>query len=209
MPIIYKGRFKESSLSRIWQHVTEHDSGTISAFRYARECGNGELYTKKENEDKNAKLKAQLLSLGYGVTEIAGVYVENYGTSDAIEVKEDSFIVIDIKDKGNLKKDLFKLGNQYEQDSITYSKPNRDYYLIGTNQCPKGYPGYKKEIKLGKPFFGKDGEFHSKINGRPFIFKENTNNRIDILTNYSISEIRSIKNLAEKANIENYNICGV
>jgi hypothetical protein len=128
------------------------------------------IIIKKENEGKSAELKAQLLSLGYGVTEIAGVYVENYNTSDAIEVKENSFIVIDIKNKGNLKKDL---------------------------------------AELGKPFFGKEGEFHSKINSRPFIFKENTNNRIDILTNYSISEIRSIKNLAEKANIENYNICGV
>jgi hypothetical protein len=195
-------QLKESSLSRIWKHVSEHDSGTISAFRYASDCGTGQVYTRKENEDRNAKLKAQLLSLGYGVTAIDGVYIENYKSSEAREVKEDSFIVIDLKNKGNLKKDLMKLGEQYEQDSITYSKASGEYYLIGTNKCPNGYPGYKKENKLGKSFFGQDGEFHSKINGRPFVFKECIQNRIDLLTNYSISEIRSIKHLAEQANNE-------
>jgi len=197
----YKGLYKESSLSRIWKHVIEHDSGTISAFRYASNCGNGEIYSKKQNKDRNAKLKVQLLSLGYGVTSIDGVYIENYKTSDAVEVREESFIVIDIKDKGNLKKDLIRLGKQYEQDSITYSKPNGDYYLISSNECPNAYPGNGKigvEVKLGKPFFGSDGEFHSKINGRPFVFKECLLKRIDVLSNYSISEIRSIKHLAEE-----------
>lgn len=202
----YVRKFKESSLSRIYKHVTEHDSGTISAFRYAESCGKGERYTKKQNLDRNAKLKAQLLSKGYGVTAIDGVYVENYGTKEARDVKEDSFIVIDLKDKGNLKKDLISLGTQYEQDSITYSKPNGEYYLISTNKCPLGYPGSGKigvELKLGKPFFGKDGEFHSKINGRPFVFKESTNIKdLDILINYSLSEIRSIKHLASQATID-------
>lgn len=207
---IYKSFFKESSLSRVWKHVTEHDSGTISAFRYASDCGSGKLYSKKENKNRNAKLKAQLLSAGYGVTAIDGVYIENYGTSDAIEVREESFIVVDIKDKSSLKKDLMKLGEQYEQDSITFSKPSGDYILVGTNKCPNGYPGYKKEIRLGKPLFGDSGEFHSKINGRPFVFKEALGSRIDILSNYSISEIRSIKHLAEESNkITLYKSCSI
>ena len=45
---------------------------------------------------------------------------------------------------------------------------------------------------------GFDGEFHSKIRGRPFVFKECKNNNIVKLTDYSIAEIRSIKNLAEE-----------
>lgn len=207
----YKSRFKESSLSRIWKHITEHESGTISAFRYASNCGQGDIYTKKQNQDRNANLKAQLLTLGYGVTAIDGVYVENYGSDNEIEVKEDSFIVIDLKDKGTLKKDLMKLGQQYEQDSITFSKPSGEYYLISTNTCSMGYPGKGKvgvEIKLGKSFFGKDGEFHSKIRGRPFVFMEsNIIKRIDILLNYPPTQIRSIKKIAEEANIVDYNIC--
>lgn len=202
---------KESSLSRIWKHVTEHESGTISAFRYASNCGEGDIYSKKQNKDRNAKLKSQLLSLGYGVTAIDGVYIENYKSPDAIEVKEDSYIVIDLKDKGKLKQDLIKLGKQYEQDSITFSKPSGEYYLISSNTCPQGYPGQGKvgvEIKLGKSFFGQDGEFHSKINGRPFVFKE-SNQRLNVLTDYSISEIRSIKHMAEEANKINYKNCSL
>ena len=44
-----KNLIKESGLSRIWKHMSEHDTGTISAFRYARDCGLGKRYTKNEN----------------------------------------------------------------------------------------------------------------------------------------------------------------
>jgi len=205
-----RNEFSESSLSRIWKQVSEHDSGTISAFRYARNCGEGQRYTRSENESKNHRLKSQLLALGYGVTPIDGVYIENYDTKDAIEVREDSYIVIDLKDSGKLKNTLIALGTQYEQDSITYSKPSGEYYLISTNKCPQGYPGKGKigvQLKLGKSFFGKDGEFHSKIRNRPFVFESITQNRIDRLIDYSIPEIRSIKYFAEEADKIQYSIC--
>lgn len=186
----------ESSLSRVWNHVTKHDSGTISAFRYAKDCGNGEVFSKKENMNRNAILRAKLLNDGYGVTPIKGVHIENYNSDNEIEVAEHSFLVVDLKDVGNLKKDLIKFGSKFEQDSITYSKMNGDYYVIGTNNCSKSYPGFKKEIKLGKSLFGKKGTFHSKINGRPFVF-ENLNMNVIKLSDLSIPEIRSVKNLCE------------
>ena len=191
----FKNFLSESSLSRIWKLTKEHDSGTISAFRYAKNCGEGELFSKDENKKNSAKLKALLLSNGYGVTKIQGVYIENYGTDKAVEVHEESYIVIDIKNSGNLKKDLKKLGLLFEQDSITYSTKEGVYYLIGTNKCPNGYPGYNKEIILGKPLFGKDGEFHSKVNGRPFVFKKA--DEFVQLSDYSVTEIRSIKELTK------------
>ena len=157
-------KVNESSLSRIYQHYMEHDSGTISAFR-----GNLEL---KENKARNKELKGYLLSKGYGVTSIKGTYIENYGKEDAIEVDEESFFVVDLEDSGNLKQDLIKMGKKYDQDSITFSKSGSEggaYYLIGTNE--DGYPGLGKEVKLGKPLMSKDGEFFSKINGRPFVFE--------------------------------------
>lgn len=196
----YKSIYKESSLSRVWQHVTQHDSGTISGYRYARDCGTGQVYTTKEKKDRNAILKSKLLAKGYGVTSIDGVYIENYGTNNEIQVKEESFIVVDLKDKGTLKKDLIELGEEFEQDSITYSKPSGEYYLISSNTCSSGYPGKGKigvEIKLGKPFFGKDGEFHSKINNRPFIF-ESVDNKFTTLLDYPPTEIRSIKAMSEE-----------
>lgn len=190
----------ESSLSRVWKQSQEHDTGTITAFRYAPECGKGKPYTKSENKARNAKLKAKLLSMGYGVTAIAGTYIENYNTDDEIEVKEDSFLVVDLKDTGRLKKDLIKLGSMFDQDSITYSKKTGEYFLISTNTCPNGYPGSGKigvEVKLGKSMFGKSGEFHSKVNGRPFIFEGCERDNLELLTDYPPTEIRSIKKLSE------------
>lgn len=202
----------ESSLSRIWEQAKKFDTGTISAFRSKTNCGEDKLdddgeilelsteISKKINRDNNAKLKKQLLGLGYGVTKIKGTYIENFGSDKAVEVDEESFIVVDLKDSGNLKKDLEKLGNMYDQDSITFSKKSGEYYLIGTNKCPNAYPGYKREQKLGKPMFGDKGEFFSKINGRPFVFKESLDKALDVLTNYTPTEIRSLKAIAENLN---------
>lgn len=197
------GFIKESSLSRVWSQVTKHDSGTISAFRYAKDCGNGEVYSKNENMKRSTQLKSKLLSMGYGVTRIDGVYIENYKTPNAKPVKEVSFLVVDLKDTGNLKKDLIKLGTYFEQDSITYSKPNGEYYIVSSNKCPDGYPGNGSigvSQKLGKPMFGKDGEFHSKVNGRPFVF-ENVQENLTQLSDYSVNEIQSFVLRAKEVNI--------
>lgn len=190
----------ESSLSRVWKHVTKHESGIISAFRGFEDCGGGEPVTKAQNRKNNSILKKKLLSMGYGVTKVNGVYIENYKTPNAVKVREESFLVVDLKDKGRLEKDLVKLGQEFNQDSITFSKPNGDYYLISSNTCPDGFPGNGKigvRMKLGKPLFGKDGEFHSTINGRPFVF-EDMNSDVDTIKNYSISEIRSIKEIGKR-----------
>lgn len=170
-----KNEINESSLSRIWNQVQEHDSGTISAFRYSKECnGEGEVYTKKENKDNSYILRSNLLKLGYSVTKIFGVGLENYKSDNEIEVQEESYIVIDIEDKGKLKADLIKLGEKFNQDAITFQEKGGDYYLISSNHCTKSYPGFGKigkEVKLGKPIYGKKGEFFSKVNGRPFVFE--------------------------------------
>ena len=172
-------KVNESSLSRIWEHYTKHQTGTISGFRFARDCGNGKEYTLSEKKQRNAKLKALLLKDGYGVTAIDGTYVENYGTDDAVEVDEDSFFVVDLQDKGHLKQDLFKYGKMFDQDSVTFSEPNGEYYFISTNECPAGHPGHGKlgvELKIGRPEYGKatknTEEFFSKIRGRGFVFKD-------------------------------------
>ena len=145
-------------------------------------------------------LKSKLMSMGYGVTAIKGTYIENYGSSNAREVSEESFLVVDLKDKGTLKKDLIKLGEMFEQDSITYSLPSGEYYLISTNKCPDGYPGNGRigvEVKLGKPLFGEKGEFHSKVNGRPFVFEGAYFDRVVTLLDHYPTEIRGIKALNE------------
>ena len=197
MKTAFQKKLNESSLSRIWKQTEQHDSGTISGFRYAPECGNGTPYTVGENKKRNAKLKALILKAGYGVTKIKGTYVENYGQDNARDVDEESFIVVDLADSGTLKKALIKFGTQFDQDSVTFQSAGskEGYFLISSNTCPTGYPGEGKigvELKLGKPMFGKGGEFHSKINGRPFVF-ENVSS-LSQNYDYSHSEIRSIMN---------------
>jgi len=157
-PDIVRSEF--SSLSRLQSHSSKFDTGTISAFR--------DNYKLKQNLVRNKKLKLELESAGFGVTTIKGV-----GQEDGKAVEEWSFFVADYKKKGNLKEALIELGVKYEQDSITFAQAGKNpYYLISTNKNPAGTGGGKigVEIKLGRPNFGKDGEFFSKIRGRPFLF---------------------------------------
>lgn len=164
----------ESSLSRVRQHMLDHDTGTITAFRYARDCGDGEVYTKKENKQRNKKLLAMLQTKGYSCTKVKGTYIENYGSDNAKEVGENVFFVVDINDTGKLEKDLRSFGEEFEQDSILFiPKGSTKGELVGTNHCEDSYPGYNKKITLKNPVFGTKGEFFTKVNGRPFILKEN------------------------------------
>lgn len=184
----------ESSLSRVWRQTQEHDSGTISAYRSAKECGEGEKYAKVENKKRNNILASKLKIMGYGITKVKGTYIENYGSDNEIPVKEESFLVVDINDKGSLKRDLVELGDMFEQDSITFSKPSGEYYLISTNRCSNGYPGFGRigvEKKLGKSMFGEKGQFYSMVNGRPFIF-ESIQNRIRTIVDHTPTEMLSV-----------------
>ena len=168
----FKDYITESSLSRLWKHSQEHDYGTITAFRYAPECGEATPYTKRENLQRNKSLLAKLRSKGYGVTSIKGSYIENYGKATAREVGENSFFVADMQDKGRLKKDLLARGEEFDQDSIIFGDKGKSGALFGTNKCPEGYPGYGKKLVQGGAIFGKEGEFMSRVNGRAFVFSE-------------------------------------
>ena len=86
----WKRFLKESSLSRLYRHMQDHESAALSAFRNE--------FTKEENLERNRKLKAELLGRGYGVTRILGSYIENFETPKAVEVAEESFFVSNRKD---------------------------------------------------------------------------------------------------------------
>ena len=181
----------EKGLSRLYKHYIEHDTGTISAFRSER--------TKSENVSLSKKLKAKLLAAGMSVTPIKGVFVENYNTDNAVEVKEDSYFVADIQDSGNLEAILRSLGKEFDQDSVTFSKKGSEYYLIGTKE--NSYPGLDVKEKLGGPMFSTSGEFMSKVNGRPFVFSSATltESEVDqVLTDFNVGGIYSIKKIAKQ-----------
>ena len=192
LKIVEDVNLQESSLSRIWKHSQLHQTGTITAFRYARDCGDGKEYTKGENKARNKKLESKLLSKGYGITKIQGVYIENYKSKNEIEVKEESFFVVDLKDNKKLLSDLKKLGREFDQDSICFGlEGGRRYTVFGTNDCPNAYPGLGKNVKLGDAIFGKGGKFMSKVNGRPFIFSGSVKTKLPEMITYESLSIRS------------------
>lgn len=163
----------ESSLSRVVHHMSNHDCGTITAFRSKEGCGeaNDKPYSLQDNKKRNRQLYAKLESLGYGVTEVDGAYIENFGKPTAVEVKEDVYFVVDLKDRGNLEQDLVKLGEEYMQDSIMFIPKGKMGILIGTNKCTD-FPGYGKKVPFSSRSFGKTGEFMTKVRNRPFMFED-------------------------------------
>lgn len=167
-------QLNESGLARLAKHMEEHDCGTITAFRSKEGCAgpDDKPYSKGDNQKRNRQLYANLQMMGYGVTAVQGAYIENFGTPDAKEVKENVYFVVDLKDKGKLREDLINLGGKYQQDSILYiPKDGEGSILIGTNDCANSYPGLGKEVKFKDRKMGQGGEFMTKISGRPFMFE--------------------------------------
>ena len=168
----YRQVVNESSLSRMRQHMIEHDTAMITAFSGYIKDENGEqvTVTRKQNLKRNSQLKAQL-SKNYNITVVQGKYIEDYGSADAKEVGEVTFFVVDHNDTGNLEKDVTQAGIDWYQDSVLFiEKGAKNGRLIGTNDSD--FPGFKKVIKVGNPVFGKSGEFMTKMKGRPFVFEE-------------------------------------
>ena len=164
----------ESSLSKVYRKMLKHDSGTITAFRDRKDCGNGDKFTTTEKNAMNKTLLAKLSVKKYSITKVKGEYIEGYGSSDEKKVGESVYFVVDSNDTGKLKRDLMILGEEFEQDSILFiAKGAESGHLIGTNHCDNGYPGYGVVKKLKNPIFGKGGQFQTKVSGRPFILKEN------------------------------------
>lgn len=188
--LLPKKPINESGLSRLAKHMDEHDCGTITAFRSKEGCGGEDAteYSLDDNKKRNRQLYANLEVLGYGVTRVDGAYIENFGTKDAKEVKEDVYFVVDLKDKGTLKTDLMRLGEKYMQDSILFiPKGGKGSMLIGTNNCENSYPGYHKTQTYNDRNMGKGGEFMTKVKGRPFIFEDTMLEQTGVYNYYEVA----------------------
>lgn len=161
---------QESSLSRLRAHMLNFDTGMVTAFRSEiDEGGQKRKLTRAENLKRNKALRAELMK-NYDITAVRGAYIENYGTKDAREVGENVFFVVDAHGTGRLEKDLRRLGERYQQDSVLVIPRGAEMgELIGTNQS--GWPGFGQRVKLSHPVFGKAGQFMTKVRGRPFVLE--------------------------------------
>ena len=176
----------ESGLSRVFSHITEHDSSIISAFR-------GE-YSNEENYERSRLLKAKLMHQGYGVTKVKGSYIENFETPDALEVVERSLFVLNRGDDPEFKTNLSSLGKEFEQDSVLFiPKGGKDAYLYGTKEG-NDFPPLDQTIEVGNLKMGEESEFMSRVKGRPFIFKE----ELETYESLSKNSKWALKKLLEK-----------
>ena len=173
--------------------MQDHESAALSAFRNE--------FTKKENLERNRELKAELLGRGYGVTRILGSYIENFETPKAVEVAEESFFVSNRKDDPDFALEIAQLGEDFDQDSVLIvDKGAQDAYLLGTS--PEGeYPPYGQKDSVGALKMGSEAEFMSRVSGRPYTFKDGTeevNEELEVFENLSRNVKMSIKNIISR-----------
>jgi hypothetical protein len=177
----------ESSLSRLFKHISEHDSAILTGWRANQhdrsKCVvqdspfSQEELSKTANKPEllnklaNRNIKASLLALGYGVTHVDGSYIENFNTPQQVEVSEDSLFVSNLNDSPDFMSNIQKLGELYCQDSVLIiSKGGVDAYLLGTNKAE--FPGHGNRVLVGDLDMGKSAEFMTKVRNRPFAFHE-------------------------------------
>lgn len=184
----------ESSLSRMQYWLDKHECALISANRSKPKdtslCRNGfqdsyadddKLSKRDINKLRTRDLKALLLRQGYGVTAVDGSYIENFRPKDAPpdpnapppkEVKEDTFLVVNVEDKSDFQQKIRELGEIFCQDSVMIIDRGGDNArLIGTNDGE--WPGYGKSVHQGSFYGGRTGEFMTRVRNRPSVFKEN------------------------------------
>lgn len=168
----------ESSLNRLLSWIENNDIATITAFRstltnvtdktFMDDNEVGHEFSKQENRERNRGLKAKLLTLGYGVTNIHGSWIEGLGGGDSVEVAEESFFVVNLNNDESFFDNLFKLSEYFNQDSFLYKQKGDDTaYLVGTNNSD--FPGYGKKVPTGT-LTTLPSKFMSRIKNAAFAF---------------------------------------
>lgn len=150
---------KESSLSRTQEYMAKYDCATISAFRPR---------TKAENKAESSKLGKLLTQEGFTHFLVDGSWVDNFGKEDAKEGKEITYFVVNDKNDKDFKKKIWRLGHLFDQDSVMIYPKGSNPYLQGTSKRKNAYPAYKEKDQKGKVEFGKEAEFMTRVNGRPY-----------------------------------------
>jgi len=180
----------EAGLNKIRQDMSDYDTAFITAFRGdindKSMCvyvppSEEELFERNkmgkrgvQNKRNNRELSAYLLSQGYGVKNVQGSYIENFGSVDPEkvprEVKEASFFVTNLNNDPEFAEQIINLGKRFCQDSVIIVPKGEEGYIYGTNKGK--YPGLDQKENVGKFAGGETGEFMSRINSRPFVMKE-------------------------------------
>ncbi len=188
----WRNQYKDTTDKTFKPTHIYHEKNSVDGRRVGRgkkhngaEMKQGECFSTEEKKFYNRELKAALLGLRYGVTNIRGSYKE-VGQNES---QEESFLVVNLNDDPNFKNNIFKLSEYYNQDSFMYSPKDSDEgYLVGTNNAE--FPGYGNEISSGKFHRDVQSLFMSRIGNKGFNFSNGDRidgddpNRNDKLSDY-------------------------
>ena len=174
-------KINESGLNRVYYHIQNHNCAILTGFQKDTKDFSSCLINSDKtvnNKERNKNLRAFLLEKGYGVTSVKGTYVENYMTDNAVEVKENSYFVVNLNDSSSFFENIKNLGEYFCQDSVLIiPKEERNEqseiisdkpYLLGTNNSWPGN-GEKQELNYFKG--GVESEFMTRVKGRPIVFE--------------------------------------
>lgn len=153
----------ESSLTRVWQHFTNPDRTVVmfTAFRDER--------TREENLSMNRKFASELKSQRFGYFYVNGHFPENEGTSDEVDVKEDSIFAIANGEKQGtaLIALTHKLAGSANQDSILVKERSGIVYFLTKSGKKEFMHGNLKPGKLGKYYT----QLRNKKKSNTFVFE--------------------------------------
>ena len=156
----------EFSLSRLNTHITNNRPlAILTAFR-------GEE-TLASNRARNQKVKDKIRSFGLAFIPVKGGYVEKDEEGNAVEVKEESLIVIgDIGKGSELRRLAVKIGIDFQQDSVLFRDEKGATQLISTRD--DGFVGKIGATQsLGKWAPNKLSDYFTELKGGSrFIFEE-------------------------------------
>ena len=121
---------------------------------------------RKKNEEDNQVLQRQLRDLGYGVTRITGWYAEK----DKELARENSFLTVNLNEEKDFRDNIFKLSEEYDQDSFLYKEAGHDtpaIYVYTNDTYGKG-----KVQLLGRLHIGNmNAEAYSQIKAGRITFE--------------------------------------
>jgi hypothetical protein len=136
----------------IHSFMEKYDCAVLSAFKTSlTSCDGDEIGFNLniiDDVSRNKHLKAALMRLGYGVTNIIGNYVQLFLLDNQIDVKEGSFFVVNLSNDPMFIKNIKKLGEVFCQDSVLiFECGGHHNYFVGTNKS--NFPGYGEVISVG------------------------------------------------------------
>lgn len=146
----------ESSLSRVQKWRTEHDTAAMATARFNK--------PKEQAKKEKYELQDWLRANGYAYTKFDGYYQEQEMPQAS---REDSLLIVDINDKGNLKQLVQKLGAKYGQESVLFRPKGADSKSILIKTTPKGM-GKETPQASGTDYGKRGGAAWSEIGGRAF-----------------------------------------